>query len=120
MRKKKERRPSNAASERCIESRATVRTTPVTGGGGEWFDYDIVSPLEESPITPLTGGSGESGIRGDRRSWLPRRWSIRGPPEVRTVPAGLERQPTTLDRNTSRGRGWTLVATEDRVSADLV
>ncbi|KAI5838806.1 hypothetical protein DFP73DRAFT_247368 [Morchella snyderi] len=119
VRKKKERRPSNAASERCIESRATVRTTPVTGGGGEWFDYDIVSPLEESPITPLTGGSGESGMRGDRRSWIPRRWSIRGPPEVRTVPAGLERQPTTLDASNSRGRGWTLVATDERVSADL-
>lgn len=117
---RKKRRASAASDEihRCVESRNTVRNTPVTGGGGEWFDYNAISPLESSPNTPLTG----PGERIDRRSWA-MRWSDIGALEARvgdrTSRWTLEDMGLGVDRGSRGSKGWTLVPGDERSSSEV-
>lgn len=131
---------STAESERCVESRNTVRNTPVvaTAGisGGDWFDYSAISPLESSPITPLTaraysddGGTG--GRREDRRSWgMGRQWEEVGVMGARVGDRGSKgsrgsrgsmRHWTFEEMGLGENRaskGWMPVPSEERASSE--
>lgn len=109
-----------------------MRNTPVVatshngggGGGGDWFDYSAISPLETSPVTPLTARGQEGGVREDRRSWgMGRRWEEAGMEEARVG----ERRSWGAGWGTledmglgeNRGsRGWMPVPSEERASSE--